>query len=189
MIYLLRPIFFLKPVVIFPDCAIRTSLGTFSILHCSFYPCLLGGGGGNKTVCDADNTETCTERTGSNILLVFMLAQFVHGIGFTPMFTLGTAYVDDNAPTGSTAIYLGMTFCGYNCKRKSFEVACPFVLNLFKCYIISHHGFPPLSRDLRFYWYFLCRFLLSNQQNNAHINQEKTVNLIRSNLEICNNYH
>lgn len=39
-----------------------------------------------------------------------MLAQFVHGIGFTPMFTLGTAYVDDNAPSTSTALYLGIPF-------------------------------------------------------------------------------
>lgn len=39
---------------------------------------------------------------------MFMLAQFVHGIGFTPMFTLGTAYVDDNAPSTSTALYLGI---------------------------------------------------------------------------------
>ncbi|KAK3093809.1 hypothetical protein FSP39_020494, partial [Pinctada imbricata] len=70
----------------------------------------IGGGGGNKTVCDVNNVETCTTRSGSGMLYVFMLAQFVHGIGFTPMFTLGTAYVDDNAPTESTALYLGLIY-------------------------------------------------------------------------------
>jgi hypothetical protein len=38
-----------------------------------------------------------------------MFGQAVHGIGFTPMFTLGTAYVDDNSKSESTAVYLGLS--------------------------------------------------------------------------------
>lgn len=60
-------------------------------------------------ICDvrADNTCTAPSQTTNSFLYVLMLAQFVHGIGFTPVFTLGTAYVDDNARSESTAVYLG----------------------------------------------------------------------------------
>ncbi|XP_069117272.1 solute carrier organic anion transporter family member 4A1-like isoform X2 [Argopecten irradians] len=70
--------------------------------------------GGNGThICDPNNPDPCAEQKSgetSGFLYVFMLAQFVHGVGFTPFFTLGTAYVDDNAKTESTAIYLGLIY-------------------------------------------------------------------------------
>lgn len=60
-------------------------------------------------ICElgTDNTCTAPSQTTNGFLYVLMLAQFVHGIGFTPVFTLGTAYVDDNARSESTAVYLG----------------------------------------------------------------------------------
>ncbi|KAJ8308424.1 hypothetical protein KUTeg_013298 [Tegillarca granosa] len=64
-------------------------------------------------ICSANNTDPCANRKSADaswFLYLFMLAQFVHGIGFTPMFTLGTAYVDDNASTESTSIYLGLIY-------------------------------------------------------------------------------
>ena len=36
-----------------------------------------------------------------------MLAQIIHGIGFTPMFTLGTVYLDENSNPNTGALYLG----------------------------------------------------------------------------------
>ena len=36
-----------------------------------------------------------------------MLAQIIHGIGFTPMFTLGTVYLDDNSNPNTAALYVG----------------------------------------------------------------------------------
>lgn len=73
---------------------------------------LLSATSGNTShVCSSSNPDPeCLTQSGSSYLYVFMLAQFVHGIGFTPMFTLGTAYVDDNAPSTSTALYLGKPF-------------------------------------------------------------------------------
>lgn len=73
---------------------------------------LLSATSGNTShVCSSSNSDPeCLTQSGSSYLYVFMLAQFVHGIGFTPMFTLGTAYVDDNAPSTSTALYLGIPF-------------------------------------------------------------------------------
>lgn len=46
----------------------------------------------------------------SQYLGVFMVANIVHGIGFTPMFTLGTVYIDENAPHATAAVYVGMTY-------------------------------------------------------------------------------
>lgn len=76
---------------------------------------LLSATSGNTShVCSSSNSDPeCLTQSGSSYLYVFMLAQFVHGIGFTPMFTLGTAYVDDNAPSTSTALYLGIPFKNY----------------------------------------------------------------------------
>ncbi|XP_033734178.1 solute carrier organic anion transporter family member 4A1-like isoform X2 [Pecten maximus] len=73
----------------------------------------IDAGGNGTNICDPNNPDPCAEQTSgetSVFLYVFMLAQFVHGVGFTPFFTLGTAYVDDNAKTESTAIYLGLIY-------------------------------------------------------------------------------
>lgn len=83
-----------------------TFVHDFSILH--MHVCFSASSGNTSHVCSSSNPDPeCLTQSGSSYLYVFMLAQFVHGIGFTPMFTLGTAYVDDNAPSTSTAVYLG----------------------------------------------------------------------------------
>lgn len=84
----------------------------FTIPHVASDPYEYVSTSGNTShVCSSSNSDPeCQTQSGSNYLYVFMLAQFVHGIGFTPMFTLGTAYVDDNAPSTSTALYLGLIY-------------------------------------------------------------------------------
>ncbi|XP_052106029.1 solute carrier organic anion transporter family member 4A1-like [Mytilus californianus] len=47
---------------------------------------------------------------GEKYLVVFMAAQIVHGFGFTPMFTLGTAYIDENEEHSLAAVYIGLTY-------------------------------------------------------------------------------
>jgi len=47
------------------------------------------------------------ESKGEKYLGVFILAQIVHGIGFTPMFTLGTVYIDENEDHALAAVYIG----------------------------------------------------------------------------------
>ena len=52
-----------------------------------------------------------------------MLAQIIHGIGFTPMFTLGTVYLDDNSDPNTAALYVGKyegRMCNHMVKRKTF---------------------------------------------------------------------
>ena len=36
-----------------------------------------------------------------------MVANMVHGVGFTPMFTLGTVYIDENEEHTMAAVYVG----------------------------------------------------------------------------------
>ena len=36
-----------------------------------------------------------------------MVANMVHGVGFTPMFTLGTVYIDENEEHTTAAVYVG----------------------------------------------------------------------------------
>ncbi|KAK7103249.1 solute carrier organic anion transporter family member 4A1-like isoform X1 [Littorina saxatilis] len=46
----------------------------------------------------------------SSYLGVFMVANMVHGVGFTPMFTLGTVYIDENEEHSMAAVYVGFTY-------------------------------------------------------------------------------
>ena len=79
-----------------------------SIFFYGVFILLLGETSNVSYVCDPSRLSTCLQDTGSSsYLYVFMLGQAIHGIGFTPMFTLGTAFVDDNAKTESTAVYIG----------------------------------------------------------------------------------
>ncbi|KAH3854439.1 solute carrier organic anion transporter family member 4A1-like [Dreissena polymorpha] len=50
------------------------------------------------------------ESKGVKWVGVFMVAQIVHGIGFTPMFTLGTTYLDENSNPQTAAMYVGICY-------------------------------------------------------------------------------
>jgi len=43
----------------------------------------------------------------SNYRFVMMAAQFLHGCGASPLYTLGITYIDDNTPTKMTSVYIG----------------------------------------------------------------------------------
>ncbi|XP_060063072.1 solute carrier organic anion transporter family member 4A1-like [Ylistrum balloti] len=64
--------------------------------------CPTGGGGGGPA-------PSC-ESSGEKYLGVFMAAQIVHGLGFTPMFTLGTVYIYENTDSSTAAVYIGLTY-------------------------------------------------------------------------------
>ena len=57
--------------------------------------------------------STACDTGGDKYLVVFIIAQLVHGIGFSPMFTLGTAYMDENEDHSVAAVYVGK--CIVNC--------------------------------------------------------------------------
>lgn len=39
--------------------------------------------------------------------LVFLLGQTLHGVGSTPLFSIGTAYIDENVSQKASPVYLG----------------------------------------------------------------------------------
>ncbi|KAK7104127.1 solute carrier organic anion transporter family member 4C1-like isoform X2 [Littorina saxatilis] len=49
-------------------------------------------------------------KSASRFLPMFIVGQAVQGIGFTPVFTCGFAYIDDHATSDSTAVYIGITY-------------------------------------------------------------------------------
>ncbi|KAL3873616.1 hypothetical protein ACJMK2_036712 [Sinanodonta woodiana] len=79
--------------------------------ECNINATSVSGGGG---------TPTCGGE-GQEYLGVFSIAQIIHGIGFTPMFTLGTVYIDENGEHTKAALYIGLTYAA-----AAIGVACGF---------------------------------------------------------------
>ncbi|XP_074058510.1 solute carrier organic anion transporter family member 4C1-like [Macrotis lagotis] len=46
----------------------------------------------------------------SNYLYVFILGQMLLGVGGTPLYTLGTAFIDDSVPTHLSSLYIGIGY-------------------------------------------------------------------------------
>lgn len=59
-------------------------------------------------------------------MLVFMIAMVLIGCGGTPIFTLGTTYIDDHVPKESSSMYMG---CMYS--MVAFGLVCGFLLGGF----------------------------------------------------------
>lgn len=61
-------------------------------------------------MCSANRTITCQDKEGgglSSYRYVFMLGQFLHGIGATPLYTLGVTYLDENVKFSYAPVYIG----------------------------------------------------------------------------------
>lgn len=43
----------------------------------------------------------------SNYFYVFLLGQFLLGAGGTPLYTLGTTFIDDSVPKHKASVYIG----------------------------------------------------------------------------------
>ncbi|XP_038125048.1 solute carrier organic anion transporter family member 4A1 [Cyprinodon tularosa] len=64
-------------------------------------------------MCSANVTYQCQEKDGevlSNYRFVFMLGQFLHGIGATPLYTLGVTYLDENVSSKYGPVYIGIFY-------------------------------------------------------------------------------
>ncbi|XP_059920297.1 solute carrier organic anion transporter family member 4A1 isoform X1 [Gadus macrocephalus] len=64
-------------------------------------------------MCSANRTGPChnKESTGlSNYRFVFMLGQFLHGMGATPLYTLGVTYLDENVKSSYAPVYIGIFY-------------------------------------------------------------------------------
>ncbi|CAK7295555.1 Solute carrier organic anion transporter family member 4C1 [Vulpes lagopus] len=58
------------------------------------------------------NRSSCTSSNSSlsNYLYVFILGQLLLGTGGTPLYTLGTAFIDDSVPTHKSSLYIGIGY-------------------------------------------------------------------------------
>ncbi|XP_073931188.1 solute carrier organic anion transporter family member 4A1 isoform X2 [Castor canadensis] len=62
--------------------------------------------------CSANQSVVCSDRASglSNYQLVFMLGQFLHGMGATPLYTLGVTYLDENVKSSYSPIYIAVFY-------------------------------------------------------------------------------
>lgn len=60
-------------------------------------------------VCAANHSLPCAAAASSlsSYRFVFMLGQFLHGMGATPLYTLGVTYLDENVKTNYSPVYIG----------------------------------------------------------------------------------
>ncbi|XP_036136081.1 solute carrier organic anion transporter family member 4C1 isoform X2 [Molossus molossus] len=60
----------------------------------------------------ARNRTSCTSSSSSlsSFLYVFILGQLLLGTGGTPLYTLGTAFIDDSVPTHKSSLYIGIGY-------------------------------------------------------------------------------
>ncbi|TRY89869.1 hypothetical protein DNTS_030349 [Danionella cerebrum] len=63
-------------------------------------------------LCSANDTETCMDEEGglAAYCYVFMLGQFLHGVGATPLYTLGVTYLDENVKSNYAPVYIGIFY-------------------------------------------------------------------------------
>ncbi|KAK7884699.1 hypothetical protein WMY93_027822 [Mugilogobius chulae] len=64
-------------------------------------------------MCSGTNSSLCQGRGAgrlSRYCLVFMLSQFLHGIGATPLYTLGVTYLDQNVHCSAAPVYIGIFY-------------------------------------------------------------------------------
>ncbi|XP_077371151.1 solute carrier organic anion transporter family member 4A1 [Festucalex cinctus] len=64
-------------------------------------------------LCSANRTSPCQDQEGgglSSYRFVFMLGQFLHGMGATPLYTLGVTYLDENVKSNYGPVYTGIFY-------------------------------------------------------------------------------
>ncbi|EMP35838.1 Solute carrier organic anion transporter family member 4A1 [Chelonia mydas] len=63
-------------------------------------------------MCSSNHSMQCAESMSilSNYRFVFMLGQFLHGIGATPLYTLGVTYLDENVKSNYSPVYIAIFY-------------------------------------------------------------------------------
>ncbi|XP_071503213.1 solute carrier organic anion transporter family member 4A1-like [Diadema antillarum] len=57
----------------------------------------------------SDHCDTASQTDGLSLYFwVFVLAQFLHGLGAAPLYTLGITYIDENVKPKMTSLYIGI---------------------------------------------------------------------------------
>nr|XP_056704794.1 solute carrier organic anion transporter family member 4C1 [Euleptes europaea] len=91
---------------------------------------------------------TCTRGSESslpNYLYVFILGQLILGAGGTPLYTLGTAFIDDSVPKHKAAVYIGI---GYSMSLLGPAIGYVLGGQLLKIYVdFNHHVRTDITPD------------------------------------------
>ncbi|KAJ7404435.1 Solute carrier organic anion transporter family member 4A1 [Pitangus sulphuratus] len=63
-------------------------------------------------VCGGNQSLPCSQAASSlsGYRFVFMLGQFLHGMGATPLYTLGVTYLDENVKTNYSPVYIAVFY-------------------------------------------------------------------------------
>ncbi|KAG2463875.1 solute carrier organic anion transporter family member 4A1 isoform X1 [Polypterus senegalus] len=63
-------------------------------------------------LCFDVQNDTCNQSPSSlsNYRYMFMLGQFLHGFGATPLYTLGVTYLDENVKSNYAPVYIGIFY-------------------------------------------------------------------------------
>ncbi|XP_009977638.1 PREDICTED: solute carrier organic anion transporter family member 4A1 [Tauraco erythrolophus] len=63
-------------------------------------------------ICGGNQSLPCTQAASSlsSYRFVFMLGQFLHGMGATPLYTLGVTYLDENVKTSYSPVYIAVFY-------------------------------------------------------------------------------
>lgn len=93
--------------------AIIFGLGSLLFALPHFTTGLYNYGSTTEEICNINGTvldpcETEGDENLSKYFGVFIVAQCLHGIGATPLYTLGQAFIDENVKTKKIALYLGI---------------------------------------------------------------------------------
>ena len=67
--------------------------------------CISSSNGTSFGSCDSNNTGTIWY-----YMVIFVIAQFIHGAGICPLYSLVPAYLDDNVEPRHVPIYLGLWY-------------------------------------------------------------------------------
>lgn len=62
-----------------------------------------------KDAASPDSEEACKRGLLSNYKYVFVVGQLLHGMGASPLYTLGVSYLDDNLLPAITSLFVGMS--------------------------------------------------------------------------------
>ncbi|XP_078576841.1 uncharacterized protein LOC144862330 [Branchiostoma floridae x Branchiostoma japonicum] len=85
---------------------------TFAIPHFVTGRYMYGAGFEDTCAAEGNATNTdCNENTNlSNYFYIFVLAQLIHGLGATPLYTIGVSFLDENVDTVNSGLYIGIFY-------------------------------------------------------------------------------
>ncbi|XP_024944928.1 solute carrier organic anion transporter family member 4A1 isoform X2 [Cephus cinctus] len=64
----------------------------------------------NTEICDGSPDQVELEPYSGVYLVIFLMAQLLHGAGAAPFFTLGVTYLDENVSKKMSSVYLGIYY-------------------------------------------------------------------------------